>query len=123
MPRPKKCKMVAFVPHNLCFYPKLNNDEEVVLSIEEVEAIRLYDYLAMEQDSAADNMNISRGTFQRIINSARFKTADALVNGKAIKIDGGDYELLAGKSCCRRQNSTCNCIGCEKRENCEACQK
>lgn len=121
MPRPKKCKMVGFVPHNLCFYPKLSNEAEVILSIEEVEAIRLSDYLNMEQDRAADSMNVSRGTFQRIINSARNKTADALLHGKTIRIDGGNYELLIGKSCCRRQRETCNCISCDVA--CEECQK
>lgn len=121
--RPKKCKIVGFVPSNLCFYPKLDSSAEVILSIEEVEAIRLSDYLEMEQDTAAACMNVSRGTFQRIINSARSKTADALVHGKTLRIDGGNYELLLGSSCCRRQSKNCNHISCEKCMVCEECQK
>ena len=102
MPRPRKCRMVGFVPDNQCFHPQLRNSEEVVLSIEEVEAIRLSDYLEMEQDVAAESMNVSRGTFQRIINAARKKMGDALVHGKTIRIDGGYYELTGGKACCRK---------------------
>ncbi|MDF2524710.1 MAG: putative DNA-binding protein [Clostridiales bacterium] len=119
MPRPRKCRMVGFLPENPCFHPQIHNKDEIVLSIEEVESIRLSDYLGMEQDSAAENMNVSRGTFQRIINAARKKTADALVHGKTIRIDGGHYELSAGKACCRRHNGNCKRKGCEKCEGCE----
>jgi len=93
MPRPRKCRRVGFVPDNQMFYPKLQSDEEIVLSVEEVEAIRLSDLEALEQDACAESMGVSRGTFQRIINTARQKIADALVNGKAIRIEGGSYEV------------------------------
>lgn len=116
MPRPRKCRMVGFVPDNPCFHPQLHNKDEVVLSIEEVESIRLSDYLEMEQDRAAESMDVSRGTFQRIINAARKKIADALVHGKTIRIDGGHYELAAGKACCRRQNGSCKLNACEECE-------
>lgn len=119
MSRPRKCRMVGFVPNNSCFHPQLKNEDEVVLSIEEVESIRLSDYLEMEQDIAAENMNVSRGTFQRIINAARKKTAEALVHGKTIRIAGGSYELTAGKACCKRHNGNCKSKGCEKCEDCE----
>jgi predicted DNA-binding protein (UPF0251 family) len=97
----------------------LHNRDEVVLSIEEVESVRLSDYLEMEQDRAAESMNISRGTFQRIVNSARKKTADALVHGKTIRIDGGNYEVSAAKACCRRRNGECKRYACEKCQECE----
>jgi len=100
MSRPRKCRRVGFVPDNPCFYPQLHNKDEVVLSIEEVESIRLSDYLEMEQDSAADSMNVSRVTFQRIISVARQKLADALVNGKGIQIEGGNYEILGQHGGC-----------------------
>jgi predicted DNA-binding protein (UPF0251 family) len=99
--------MVGFVPDNPCFHPQIHNEDEVILSIEEVEAIRLSDYLGLEQDTAAENMNVSRGTFQRIIKSARKKTADALINGKTIRIEGGHYELFAGGSCCKKNIKNC----------------
>jgi predicted DNA-binding protein (UPF0251 family) len=123
MPRPTKCRMVGFVPDNLCFSPQVDSKDEVILSIEEVEALRLSDYMEIEQDSAADSMNVSRGTFQRIINTARKKTADALVHGKAIRIAGGNYELVEGKACCRRHNSNCKRKGCEKCQDCEDCTR
>jgi predicted DNA-binding protein (UPF0251 family) len=119
MTRPRKCRRVGFVPDNQCFHPQLHNKDEVVLSIEEVEAIRLSDYLALEQDIAADSMNVSRGTFQRIINAARKKTADALVHGKILRIDGGNYSLSTGKACCRRMKGSCKKISCE---NCDECE-
>lgn len=119
MTRPRKCRRVAFVPENSCFKPQLASSEEVVLNIEEVEALRLSDFLEMEQDKAAENMNVSRGTFQRILNSARKKTADALVHGKTIHISGGDYRVAMARSCCKRQSGLCKRRGCEKCDECE----
>lgn len=67
-------------------------DLEIVnLSIEELEAIRLCDLLQVEQNEAADMMGISRKTFWNDLQKARQKVVDALVNGKAIQISGGDY--------------------------------
>ena len=116
MPRPRKCRMVGFVPENSSFHPKLGTGEEIVLSIEEIESIRLSDYLGMEQDDAARSMGVSRGTFQRIVNEARKKTADALIHGKTIRIAGGNYQLAEGKPCCRRRGSNCVHKCCEKCE-------
>ncbi len=65
--------------------------ESVELSVDEFEAIRLKDLEGLEQTAAAESMNISQPTFHRIIESARRKVADALVNGKAIRIGVGDY--------------------------------
>ncbi|CAA7601453.1 RNA polymerase sigma factor, region 3/4 [Acididesulfobacillus acetoxydans] len=93
MSRPIKCRRVEFIPVNQTFYPHLENREEVILTVEEIEAIRLSDLEGMEQDACADSMGISRGTFQRIINAARQKLADALVRGKIIRIEGGNYEI------------------------------
>jgi uncharacterized protein len=61
------------------------------LSIEELEAIRLCDLLQIEQNEAADRMGVSRKTFWNDLQKARQKVADALVNGKAIEISGGEY--------------------------------
>lgn len=123
MPRPRKCRRVGFVPDNPCFHPQLHSRDEIVLSIEEVESIRLADYLEMEQDKASENMKVSRGTFQRIVNSARKKTADALVHGKTIRIAGGNYELTAPRACCRRRNGECKRHACEKCDECEETNK
>ncbi len=123
MPRPRKCRIVGFIPNNDCFYPHVNNTEEVVLSIEEVEAIRLSDYMEMEQDSAAKSMDISRGTFQRMIHSARNKMADALIHGKRIKIEGGIYELSQGKMCCKRDSIHCKHKDCDTCGTCQGSEK
>jgi uncharacterized protein len=65
----------------------------LLISIEEAESIRLKDLEGLEQEECAKKMNVSRPTFARILLSARQKIADALLNGKAIRIDGGNYEL------------------------------
>lgn len=67
--------------------------EEIQLTVEEAEAIRLKDLEGLEQEEGAEKMNISRPTFQRILASARQKVADALLNGKAIRIEGGNFEI------------------------------
>lgn len=94
MPRCKKIRMVEFIPENKYFIPVNvvgKTIEEAVINVEEVEAVRLSDLEGFEQDECAEKMNISRATFQRVINSARKKISDALVNGKAIRIEGGSF--------------------------------
>ena len=68
--------------------------EEVILTVDEFEAIRLKDLDGLDQSDAAKRMNISQPTFFRLLNSARKKIADAIVNGKAIRIEGGKYKLF-----------------------------
>ncbi len=74
--------------------------EEVRISIEEAEALRLKDLEGLQQDQAAEKMNVSRPTFQRVLASARQKIADALLNGKAMRIDGGNFEMIRRWFCC-----------------------
>ena len=96
MPRPPKCRRVAFLPNVTYFKPAgipLRVLEGVRLSVEEAEAIRLKDLEGLEQAPSAERMNLSRPTFQRMLASARRKIADALLNGKAIKIEGGNFEV------------------------------
>jgi len=97
MSRPQKCRRVEFMPGVTYFKPAgvpLRDLEEVCMSIEEAEALRLKDLEGMEQEQGAEKMNISRPTFQRILASARQKIADAILNGKAIKIEGGNFQLI-----------------------------
>jgi uncharacterized protein len=74
---------------------------EVVLSVEEAEAIRLKDLENLEQEQGAEKMNVSRPTFQRVLASARNKIADALLNGKSIRIEGGTFEMEYRRFRCR----------------------
>ena len=96
MPRPPKCRRVEFLPDVTYFKPSgipLRALEEVCLSVEEAETIRLKDLEGLEQEQGAERMNISRPTFQRVLASVRQKIADALLNGKAIRIEGGNFEM------------------------------
>ena len=106
MPRPKCCRQVGRLPDKIYFKPQGVPSvqlEEVVLSIDELEAVRLADFEGLYQEQAARRMNISRQTFGRIIIAAHEKIADALINGKALKIDGGEIALHKFKTavCCR----------------------
>ena len=67
--------------------------EQVVLTMEEFESIRLMDHEGLKQTESAGKMKVSQPTFQRIYESARKKVADAIVNGKAIRIEGGHYRM------------------------------
>ncbi len=67
--------------------------EEVILTVDEFEAIRLADLESLYQEQAAEKMDVSRQTFGRIIESAHKKVAEALVKGKALKIEGGEIEM------------------------------
>lgn len=70
--------------------------DEVVLTMEELEAVRLKDVEDLDQEDAAERMQISRPTYRRILVGARSKIADALTSGKAIRIEGGVYRLSEG---------------------------
>ncbi|PIR71422.1 MAG: hypothetical protein COU43_02755 [Candidatus Nealsonbacteria bacterium CG10_big_fil_rev_8_21_14_0_10_37_25] len=89
MARPIKPRRVFFDPKVTYFKPRavpLSMLEEVGLSIDELEALRLCDYKNLEQTEAAKKMKISQSTLQRILTSTRKKLAQALIEGKAIKI-------------------------------------
>lgn len=89
MPRPIKPRRVFFTPNVTYFKPRavpLSILEEVNLSVDELEALRLYDLEGLEQEKAAKKMKISQSTMQRILTSARKKVSQALIEGKAIKI-------------------------------------
>ena len=74
--------------------------EEIQLLVEEAEAIRLKDFEKLEQAQCAEKMNISQSTFSRLLDSARQKVADVLLNGKAIRIEGGNYEMAVRRFRC-----------------------
>ncbi|HOZ54459.1 MAG TPA: DUF134 domain-containing protein [Clostridia bacterium] len=105
MPRPRKCKRIGFIPNTTSFVPEGDfekNDDFISMSLEELESIRLMDLLEFDQIKSAEEMNISRGTMQRILNSARKKVADSLINGKKIIISGGDYKISSCKYICEK---------------------
>lgn len=98
MPRPRLRRRVRYWKGVTHFKPAgvmLAELEETVLTIDELEAIRLCDLEEIGQKEAAQKMKISQPTLQRILAAARKKTADALVNSKAIRIQGGEYKMAA----------------------------
>ncbi len=96
MVRPKNCRLVGAEPGHNLFKPAgipASRLESVVLSIDEFEAVRLADYEGLYHEGAAKSMGVSRQTFGRIIESSREKIADVLVNGKVLKIEGGEIKM------------------------------
>ena len=94
MTRRMKCRTVDYLPEIDTFLPdgkNTGNVQEYVLKIEELEAMRLIDVLGLSQKESAEKMNVSRQTFQKIIDSAHNKVALALVGGASIRISGGSF--------------------------------
>ena len=103
MPRPPNWRCVNFIPQITYFKPvgvPLSRLEEVCLSVEEAESIRLKDLEGLEQEECAQRMHISRPTFHRVLESARKKVAESLITGKAIRIDGGKFEMATSRFRC-----------------------
>ena len=96
MPRPRKLRWVQGRPIVDRFVPDRDppwGREEVILPTEGFEAIRLNDFQGLDQENSAMMMNVSRQTFGRILAEARAIVADALVMGKTLRIEGGDFEM------------------------------
>ncbi|AGB41034.1 putative DNA-binding protein [Halobacteroides halobius DSM 5150] len=96
MVRPTKKRRVEYIPEVKFFKPAgipKCDLKKVALTIEEIEAIRLKDKERLTQAEAAERMEVSRPTFQRILTKAREKIAEGLIEGKAIKFQGGDYKF------------------------------
>lgn len=90
MVRPRLCRRIFSNPHVTYFKPRgipMSSLSEVVLRIDEYEAVRLKDLEGLEQSECAEKMNISQPTFHRLVVSARKNISDAIINGKAIKVE------------------------------------
>ena len=143
MARPTKCRRVEFFPEQTYFAPCTQGacgcqaGDEITLKIEELEAMRLKDLEELNQDECAARMQISRQTFQNVLDSARKKVTTALASGKAIRIGGGQYttkhcQLYCGDCGARyeinyeQDRQTCPSCGshkvmCDKKQ--EGCQR
>jgi predicted DNA-binding protein (UPF0251 family) len=127
MARPRNCRRVGSVPESNYFKPRgipLSVLEEVILNVDEFEALRLADLESLYQEQAAEKMNVSRQTFGRIIDSAHKKVAEALVKGKALKIEGGEFEMAAMRKfkCYDCEHSWELPYGTGRPENCPSCK-
>jgi uncharacterized protein len=83
--------------------------EEVVLALDELEALRLVDFEALSQKAAGEKMGVSRGTIGRLLEKGRKIVVDVLLHGKALRIEGGPVAATSGKRrgrCCTRGNSS-----------------
>ena len=117
MPRPYKRRRIC-----ACGMPGCSNfgplsgehTQDVVMTVDEFETIRLIDLEGLTQEECSRRMNVARTTVQAIYNGARRKLADSLVNGKHLKIQGGDYVLCeGGNGCgCGHEGCTCGEKGC-----------
>ncbi|AOY76302.1 DUF134 domain-containing protein [Clostridium formicaceticum] len=109
MARPRKWRKVCCLPESDRFGPlnaSMNETCFVTMTIDEYETIRLIDLKNFTQEECANKMNIARTTVQGIYNDARKKLAESLVNGKVLRIEGGDYKL------CEGLEKSCSCGGC-----------
>ena len=119
MSRPVKCRKVCHYPQTLEFCPADAGGEcePVILGVDEYETIRLIDKEGYSQEQCALSMQIARTTVQRIYDSARRKLADCIVDGRTLKIEGGDFLLCDGK------NAQCGRNGCCKKAYYQKYQK
>lgn len=111
MPRPEKIRKTRCNPASYYFKPKdipMSELEEIILASDELEAIRLADMDELFQENAAIKMNISRATFGRILMRAHKKIAEAIINGKAIRISENIPQTIKDRS----QNF---CKGCGRK--------
>lgn len=129
MVRPKKNRLVAFNPDISYFKPRgipMVELEDVRLTVDERESIRLSDLLGLSYEEAGQRMGVSRATFGRIIQRARKIIADALINGKAINVEGGNYTLTNEETrtfiCDKCEHVWEEALGTGKPEKCPSCQ-
>lgn len=107
MSRPRKRRRVCGLPNTKSFGPLNSSDlpksEIVSITVEEHEIIRLIDLEGLDQTECAQRMGVARSTIQRSYIEVKEKIADCIVNGKTLRIEGGDYIL------------------CDKNVECEPC--
>lgn len=103
--KPKKIRDVSLPPKVVFFKPHgipLKDIEIINLAIDEYEAIRLADYENLKHLEASKMMNISRPTFTRLLESAHKKISHSIVEGKAIRIEGGEFKFYNKVFQCKR---------------------
>ena len=106
--RREKLRRVGIIPEYRGFTPDgLASGDAIDMTVDELEVLRLCDLEGLEQDSAAQRMEVSRGTFQRILYRARQKVAGALCEGCPIVIEGGNYQLASSGQGCPHSCSRC----------------
>lgn len=116
MARPRRCRRICVEPAYDSFRPEgILTGEKINMTVDEYEVIRLVDLEKCTHEQCAERMGISRTTVTEIYESARYKLADSVVNGKQLHISGGNYQLCDGKAlfCC---NKSCKRSGLSVRK-------
>ncbi len=107
LPRPRKPRRIGFFPTATYFKPgggQVPEPGEIIINVDEWEALRLKDYLGLDQQVSAEHMKLAQSTFQRILNSARIKLATAIIEGKPVRITYGEHQLIGHWYC-----QSCGC--------------
>lgn len=125
MARPPKCRRVERLPTVTYFKPQgipMSQLSEVNLTVEELEAVRLCDLEGIDQELCAEKMEISRPTFHRIIGSARKKISEALINGMAIRVEGGNFCVIHSTLECKQCGHKWMGTFCRRHTKCPCCK-
>ena len=109
MPRPQKCRRICFTPQYDSFYPENSQtDDTITLTLDEYEVIRLVDLEKKTHEQCSAQMDVSRTTVTEIYESARYKLAQCIVNGKRLIISGGNYRICEGREYPRCRQCICH---------------
>ena len=120
MPRRPCCKRVEEMPGVTYFKPRmvpLSDMEEVTLTVEELEALRLAHKESLYQQEAAERMGVSRATFGRVLDAAHRKVTKALVEGCALRIEGGSFSMTRCARCPKAADKPEACGICPERSS------
>lgn len=122
MPRSSKCRRVCALPPSELYLTQ-GSSCCLTITVEQLETLRLCDREELPQEEAARRMNVSRGTFQRMLYSARKTVATALCGGEGIRIAGGNYELACEDCGCGQRCAACRFQAASGAEETEANEK
>lgn len=120
MSRPRKHRRVCSVPDEKNYNINANKDKAIDITVDEYEVVRLIDYVGLTQQECARQMQVARSTITAIYDTVRYKISDSIVNSKAIKVEGGDYEVCPNSKHCCGQCGKNRCGRC-KHGSCDRC--
>lgn len=120
MSRPRKHRRVCSVPDEKNYNINANKDKTIDITVDEYEVVRLIDYVGLTQQECARQMQVARSTITAIYDAVRYKISDSIVNSKAIKVEGGDYEVCPNSKHCCGQCGKNRCGRC-KHGSCDRC--